>query len=83
MMNAYGSDTPLEAIGREKNLKILLAHRVGCETSLLEVPIINRHNPYNQCYRDSYQDRHIRKPKSEMEWFVRCDKEDHEKRIWA
>ena len=28
MMNAYGSDTPLEAIGREKNLKILLAHLV-------------------------------------------------------
>ena len=29
MMNAYGSYTLLEAIGRKKNLKILLAHLVG------------------------------------------------------
>ena len=28
MMNAYGSYTLLEAIGRKKNLKILLAHLV-------------------------------------------------------
>ena len=29
MMNAYGSYTLLEAIGRKKNLKILLAHLVN------------------------------------------------------
>ena len=34
MMNVYVPDTPLEAIGREKNLKIVPVHRV-----------VNRHSP--------------------------------------
>ena len=51
MMNAYGSYTLLEAIGRKKNLKILLAHLV------VECQGILRHGA-NRQHEPLYETRH-------------------------